>query len=263
MGISLTPMVKNILLITIGVFFLQNVVPVFNTIFTLYPVLASHFYPFQFVSYIFLHGSLGHIFSNMLGLIVFGPMLETVWGPKRFLVFYLITGIGAGLIQNGINYYEVNKLENIANQFLLEPTFEHLNAFSQTSLSGGIDDETLEIFKNNPTDPENIRVSKTFVRESIDRYLNSPNIGMVGASGAIFGIMAAFALLFPNTELMLLFFPFPIKAKYFVLLYGVVEYFSGIQRTEGDNVAHFAHLGGMLFGFILVKYWGNSRKHFY
>ncbi|MDJ1470119.1 rhomboid family intramembrane serine protease [Cytophagaceae bacterium DM2B3-1] len=258
-------MVRNLLLITIVIFFLQGLFDLIPK-FALYPFLSNYFIPFQLVTYIFLHGGLGHIFSNMFGLVMFGPMLERVWGPSRFLIFYLITGIGAGLIHNGINYYEVVRMEKAANVYLMEPTASNLSTFTSENehlLSQRFTMEFLDKFDKDPNNPDYIQLGKKFVRDQIDEYLNNPNLGTVGASGALFGIMAAFALLFPNTELLFLFLPIPIKAKYFVLLYGIYEYYSGIHRTEGDNVAHFAHLGGMLFGFILVKLWGTDRQRFY
>lgn len=256
-------MVKNILFFTIAMFFLQNVISLVTPYLALYSFLSPYFIPFQLGTYIFLHGGIGHIFSNMLGLIVFGPMLERVWGGGRFLMFYLITGIGAGLIHNAINYYEFQQMQQAANQYVLNPSAVSLQDFVNTHLSGSVNMDFLEAFEKNPDSVEYIQKSKQFVQQEVDDFINNPGRITVGASGAIFGIMAAFALLFPNTELFLLFFPFPIKAKYFVILYGVMEYYSGIHRTEGDNVAHFAHLGGMLFGFILVKLWGTDRQRFY
>ncbi len=268
MGLTFTPMVRNLLLATIIIYLLQFVFRTwFIPVFGLHSFLSSYFYPFQLVSYIFLHDqqSIMHIFSNMFGLIIFGPMLERVWGPGRFLMFYLITGIGAGLIQNGINYYEMMQMQESANQYLLNPEAGKLAKFLSKYIPAFYEEKLpfLQEFENNPANPEYIATTKGWVTQVVETYLNNPNAVTVGASGALFGLMAAFALLFPNTELYLLFLPFPIKAKYFVLLYGLFEYYSGIQRTAGDNVAHFAHLGGMLFGFILVKLWGANKQRFY
>ncbi|MCU0352721.1 MAG: rhomboid family intramembrane serine protease [Cytophagales bacterium] len=260
MGLTLTPMVRNLLFFTIGFFLLQQFVGWFTSAFSVHSFLSSRFQLYQLVTYIFLHGSLMHIFSNMFGLIMFGPMLERVWGPGRFLAFYLITGIGAALIHNGINYYEMMQMQEAANDFLSSPTPSNFADYLYRFDLKLNDPEFLENFDNNPNNPELLRQSKQVVRASLTELLDVPTLG---ASGAVFGIMAAFALLFPNTELFLLFFPFPIKAKYFVILYGLFEYYSGIQRNPGDNVAHFAHLGGMLFGFILVKLWGTQRNRFY
>jgi membrane associated rhomboid family serine protease len=266
MGLSLTPMVRNILLVTILFFLLQQVFVQLTPVFALYSFLSPYFHAFQLVSYIFLHGGLMHIFSNMFGLVMFGPMLERVWGPSRFLVFYLITGVGAGLIHNGINFYEMLQLQEAANLYLANPDADKLSSFLSDYTSPRFYDQNLSFllnFEKNPANPEYIAQGKLWVSQILDSYLNNPEAYTVGASGSIFGVMAGFALLFPNTELLFLLFPIPIKAKYFVLLYGFFEYYSGIQRAEGDNVAHFAHLGGMLFGFILVKLWGTNRQSFY
>ncbi len=267
MGLSLTPMVKNLLIATIIMFVLQRIfITLVTPYLALYQFVSPNFYPFQLVTYIFLHSTkdVFHIFSNMIGLAIFGPMLERAWGGGRFLVFYLLTGIGAGLIQNAINHYEFVHMQEAANQYLIQPSAVGLADFFINHFSGYPTNfqQFLEAFEKNPDNLQYISESKQVVLRSVDSFINN-SMGTVGASGAIFGIMAAFALLFPNTELFLLFIPFPIKAKYFVILYGVMEYFSGIQRTPGDNVAHFAHLGGMFFGFILVKIWGTDKKRFY
>lgn len=168
---------------------------------------SDYFLPHQLVSYIFMHATydvggnivFGHIFFNMFAVFMFGRTLETVWGPKRFLVYYMFTGIGAGLVQELVWYIQ--------------------------------------------TDPA---------------YYNY--VVTVGASGAVFGILLAFGMLFPNSQLFIIPFPFPIKAKYFVIGYGVLELFMGVARFSGDNVAHFAHLGGLVFGLILILYWKRKNK---
>ena len=118
----------------------------------------------------------------------------------------------------------------------------------------------MEKFKSYPNDPKTVQDSLTIVNQIVGSQVNEP---MVGASGAIFGVIMAFGLLFPNTQLFLLFPPIPIKAKYLVIFYGAYELYSGVYRAQTDNVAHFAHIGGMLFAFILVKYWNSQRKTFY
>lgn len=172
----------------------------------LFRIIGLHFFsseffqPHQLVTYMFAHGGLGHIFFNMFAVFMFGRTLETVWGPKRFLIYYMITGIGAGLVQ-----------------------------------------ET--VWALTLADPMAINYSVT-----------------VGASGAVFGILLAFGMLFPNAELIMIPIPIPIKAKYFVIGYGVLELFLGVANFSGDNVAHFAHLGGLLFGLILILYWRKKNK---
>ena len=168
---------------------------------------------------------------------MFGRVLEGVWGSKRFLIYYMVTGVGAGIIQL------------IVIHFRLMPLYEMLTPEDLQYVM----DKGYDIIQSgqNFTDP-------------IAGKLNAlMNVTTVGASGAVFGILLAFGMLFPNTELMLLFPPIPIKAKWFVIIYGCIELFSGVANTAGDNVAHFAHLGGMLFGFILLKYWQKNSNHFY
>lgn len=178
------------------------------------------FKPVQLITHMFMHGSLLHIFSNMFALFMFGAVLEKVWGPKRFLLFYLVTGLGAAFLHTGVQAWIVH---NFTGSFA--PAISVVNEFPQVAA-----------------------------------LYSSPTIG---ASGAIFGILVAFGMLFPNSELMLLFLPIPIKAKYFVTMYVVWELYRGIAMDPSDNVAHFAHLGGALFGFLLVKYWNRHKDYFY
>jgi len=260
--LQITPTVKNLLILNIVFFIIDAYVLPLSARFALMPVLSPSFMPYQFVSYMFLHGGFGHLFSNMFGLFMFGPLLERMWGPKRFLFFYFFTGIGAGLLFSAIGYYENTQLLKAVEVFIQYPTPDglvdfmshHAKGFYQSNL------DFLNKFEENPTNSSYIQESIGFVK---DYYQTQSNIPMVGASGAIFGILMAFGLLFPNTELFMLFIPFPIKAKYFVAFYGLYELYSGIQNAQSDNVAHFAHVGGMLFAYILLRYWGTQKQNFY
>ena len=189
-------------------------------LFSLFYPASPYFKPMQLVTHMFMHGNLGHIFSNMFALFMFGTVLEQVWGPKRFLSFYFITGLGAMVLHTAVQAWIIH---NYTGSFA--PSIQMLNEFP---------------------DAASMYVTPT-----------------VGASGAIFGILIAFGMLFPNTELYLMFIPVPVKAKYFVSLYVVYELYRGISMSQGDNVAHFAHLGGALFGFLLVKYWNRNRFTLY
>ena len=189
-------------------------------LFSLFYPASPYFKPIQLVTHMFMHGNLGHLFSNMFALFMFGTVLERVWGPQRFLFFYFVTGLGAMLLHTAVQAFIIH---NFTGSFA--PAMQLVNEFPD--------------------------VASMYVTPT------------VGASGAIFGILIAFGTLFPNTELLFLFFPVPIKAKYFVSLYVVWELYRGISMSEGDNVAHFAHLGGALFGFLLVKYWNRNRDFFY
>ena len=185
----------------------------------------------------FMHGGISHIFFNMFAVWMFGKVLEQVWGPKRFLIYYMATGIGAGLIQLLVAYIRIIPLNELVTPEQMDYIVTNGYELLQTN--------------RNYSDPVSGQLNILI------------NISTVGASGAVFGILLAFGMLFPNTELMLLFPPIPIKAKWFVIMYGVFELYSGFANNPNDNVAHFAHLGGMLFGFILIKYWKADRNKFY
>lgn len=181
--------------------------------------LASDFKLFQLISYMFMHADIQHIFFNMFAVWMFGRTLEQVMGPKRFLIYYMVCGIGAGLIQELVQYGEYVMV---------------LQDYQQVDTGFGI-----------------IPMSD---------YLNMMNT--VGASGAVYGILLAFGMLFPNSQMFVFPIPFPIKAKYFVIGYAVIELLLGMGRA-GDGIAHFAHLGGMLFGLLLILYWKKNNGQFY
>ncbi|GAA4018513.1 rhomboid family intramembrane serine protease [Hymenobacter fastidiosus] len=259
---NLTPTVRTLLFINIGVFLLQTQLTSRMNFLALYSVESAYFQPWQFVTYMFMHGGFMHLLSNMFGLISFGPLLEQRWGGNRFLTFWLICGIGAGVLYSGVRYFEINKMRQDLEIFRQDPTDVHLQDFVEHNMK-----EYEESFQPvirqlhaTPGDQQLIQGALASLQQMYNSGLNSP---MLGASGALFGILFAFAYLFPNTELMLLFFPFPIKAKYFVALYALYELYNGVHRTPGDNVAHFAHLGGMLIGFVLLKIWERGRTRFY
>lgn len=189
---------------------------------------AKNFHIHQIVSYMFMHDtrSIGHVFFNMFAVYMFGRVLENVWGPKRFLLFYFVTGIGAGLMQELVWFINLSDV-----------------------VMGGHD---------------MINVNGVQLMAKSD-FLNL--FVTVGASGAVFGILLAFGMLFPNVPLYLMFVPIPIKAKYFVVGYGLIELFLGVANFGGDTVAHFAHLGGMLFGYFMIRYWrkkdARNGRYFY
>lgn len=237
---TLPPVIKNLIIIN-ALFYLATLAfgQVFR--FDLVDILGLHypkseaFKPIQFISYMFMHGSLSHIFFNMFALWMFGNVLENIWGPKRFFAYYMATGVGAALTHLLIGYIRFN---NIASQ--LSPEMVNM------VMSEGLDALN-----------RGMNFSHSGMA-SLNLILNTPT---VGASGSVFGILLAFGMMFPNS-LIYLYFAIPIKAKWFVIGYGAVELFGGIMNTAGDNVAHFAHLGGMVFGFILIKYW-QKQKHLF
>ncbi|MCB2379769.1 rhomboid family intramembrane serine protease [Hymenobacter sp. BT635] len=259
---NLTPTVRILLFINLGVYLLQTQLPHQMNMLALYPITSQYFQPWQFVTYMFMHGSIMHLLSNMFGLVSFGPLLEQRWGGNRFLTFWMICGIGAGILYSGVRYYELDKMQHDIEVFKQNPTDVNLLDFVETNMPGyeASYQPIVRQLHATPDDQSLVQGVLTSLESTYMRSLNSP---MVGASGALFGLLFAFAFLFPNTELMLLFFPFPIKAKYFVGLYALYELYAGIHRVPGDNVAHFAHLGGLLIGFIVLKFWERSRTRFY
>ena len=176
--------------------------------------LASDFHFYQFFTYMFLHAGFTHILFNMFALWMFGSVIERVWGPKKFLFYYIVCGIGAGLVQELVQY---------ADYYM-----QGLSAYEYVSVGD--------------------------TRMSMAAYLNLRTT--IGASGAVYGILLAFGMIFPNERLFIIPFPFPIKAKWLIVGYIAIEFFSAMGQNDG--VAHMAHLGGMLFGFLLIRYW---QKH--
>ncbi len=263
----LPEVVKNLLIIN-GLFFLgtlaaQNFGIDLLRILGLHYIHSEYFSPYQFVTHMFMHGSFLHIFSNMFALWMFGTMLENFWGGKRFLIFYFFTGLGAALIHSGVSYYEIHTLEKAADVYLNNPGYESFKVFVDGNISAT---PTLHDFIN---DWAATGGSSAYYSEA-EKFVNmivrsAQNVPTVGASGAVFGVLLAFGMLFPNTVLYIYFF-LPLKAKYFVIIYAAFELYAGYQSIQGNmttNIAHFAHLGGMLFGFILIKYWQKNSRRFY
>jgi len=218
---NLRSVTANLIIINIVFFLINNVVGVKMVEYCALFYPASPFFkPIQLVTHMFMHGGVGHIFGNMLALFMFGSALERVWGPKRFLVFYFVTGLGAAVLYMGVQAFIVYNFTGS-----IHPSVEKVNEFTKV----------LQIY-------------------------GTP---VLGASGAVFGILVAFGMLFPNSEILLLIFPVPIKAKYFVSIYFLYELYEGIANNPGDEVAHFAHVGGAVFGFILVKLWNRNRDYLY
>jgi membrane associated rhomboid family serine protease len=260
MRFQFTPMVKNLLIINVAVFVLSYLFPGVNSILTLKDFSSEHFFPTQLATCMFVHFGFMHLFGNMLSLYMFGTVLENFWGSRRFLLFYVVCGVGASLIYAGVHHYEIGRLKTIYNSYSEAPSFNDLSAFEKQYGHTLFTTEGKEMVEENPTLPQLVTEVKSTMEMCISAAVDAP---MGGASGAVFGILIAFAVLFPNTELMMLFIPFPIKAKYFILIYAFMELSLGVIRLPGDNIAHFAHLGGALFGFILVKYWQKQRNTFY
>ncbi len=267
----LPPIVKNLLIIN-GLFFLATIALGNAFGIDLYRVLGLHFpgaqnfAPYQFVSYMFMHGGFTHLFFNMFALWMFGNVLENVWGPKRFLTYYFITGFGAALLHYAILYYQMLPTLQAVNMVLENPDHESVKAFFESDYFKVTSYEIQNNFRVFTRDYNSLISSSpnealvravNFLNQYKIDFLNAPVV--VGASGAVFGILLAFGMLFPNS-LIYLFFAIPIKAKYFVMMYGAMELYFGIANRPGSNVAHFAHLGGMLFGYLLIRYWKSKGR---
>ena len=261
---QLTPAAKNILIINGIIYILSDFIGLRSYIIENFGMRYFHsenFQPYQILTYMWVHGGFGHLFSNMFSVLVFAPILERVWGSKKFLIYYLITGIGAGILYSGINYYENYSFEIKVKSYEQNPSPESFRKLILNNSSEYYNQlyDFIDSYEQNPSN-SNDNLSIAYANNLLKVKGDVP---MVGASGAVFGILLAFAMLFPNMELMLLFFPIPVKAKYLVLVYGIYELWSEINRMPGDNVAHFAHLGGMLIGYLILKYWKRKYGTFY
>ncbi|WP_310391011.1 rhomboid family intramembrane serine protease [Hymenobacter sp.] len=262
---NLTPTVRTLLLANI-IFYLAQIslLPLITQVGSLYPIGSPYFFPWQFLTYMFLHGSFFHILFNMFGLISFGPLLEQRWGGQRFLVFWLICGVGAGVLYEGVRFYEGNKMEQARQEFRRAPSGGDFAEFFRAYYPEATGYETLAgALTRNPDNTEYRKAATDAVDAVVTESRDSRNAGMLGASGALFGVLFAFAYLFPNTKLFIFPLPVPIAAKYLVFGYALFELYQGVHRTPGDNVAHFAHLGGLLIGFIVLKFWESGRERFY
>lgn len=265
----LPTVVKNLLIINV-IFFLATIA--FQNQFDLTDYLGLH-YPtstkfrvYQFVTYMFMHGSIEHIFFNMFALWMFGYAIENYWGPKRFLNYYLFCGLGAAATHYAIYFFQVRDVLAPVNAYLDHPTLsalpgvmDHIQGLDPKNISDALR-TALSHYNAAGTPDEQLRASVELLAQYRIDFLNAPVV--VGASGSIFGILLAFGMMFPNSMIYMYFF-LPMKAKYFVILYGAIELFSGLRAVPGDNVAHFAHLGGMLFGLILLLYWRNRSGRMY
>jgi membrane associated rhomboid family serine protease len=272
----LPPVIKNLLIIN-GIFFLTTLVLEERFHVNLVELLGLHYFfseafrPHQIITYLFMHGGFSHLLFNMFALWMFGNVLENVWGSKRFLIYYLVCGLGAALLHYTIHYFEIQPTMHALNEYLLNPSLE---GFKELQTSGYIKIGKPEsLVKLQPyidavnrneaggSAPALLEATVDFVMEYKKNFLNEPVV--VGASGSVFGLLLAFGMLFPNSMIYMYFF-FPIKAKYFVIIYGVIELVGAINPIGAeDNVAHYAHLGGMLFGFILIKIWKRTTPQQY
>lgn len=237
----ITEGIKHLLIVNL-LFFIATALygDLFYEWFSLWYLQNPNFGIWQVVSHMFMHGGLMHIVFNMYALWAFGSPLERMWGTRKFLFFYFSAGLGAALIHTGVNYYHVKQgLDVLTSAGISEAqVFDLLN-------QGKYNEAWLQV------GPPGV----------VNAFLDSFFTPAVGASGAIYGILVAFGMLFPNSELFLIFLPVPIKAKYFIPALILLDLFSGVTGYSifGAGIAHFAHLGGALFGFIMMWYWKNNQ----
>ncbi|RUT70288.1 rhomboid family intramembrane serine protease [Flavobacterium cupreum] len=240
---NMTPVVKQLLIINIIFFIGSQLVPVSYEYFAMFFPENPSFKAWQPITHMFMHGGILHIAFNMFAMVSFGSALEHFWGGKKFLFFYISCGLGAALLHTGVNYYffqdSINTLT--ANGFNKADILQILN-------EGKIDTRWQEL----------LTVSQ--FESFTGAYIGT----VVGASGAIYGLLTAFAFMFPNAELALMFIPVPIKAKYFVPVILAIDLFLGFRGNSlfgsgGTGVAHFAHLGGALTGFLMMLYWKKNQ----
>lgn len=240
---SIPPVVKNLLIINILVWFFMAIIPaadqVLNKYLALYYFSSPAFQPYQLFTYMFLHGNFMHLFFNMFALFIFGKTIEMAMGSARFLFYYVTCGICAALVQMGVFAIYIHNLEGLMPADVVQQVVEQGYGILQRGY--------------NYTDPD---------CAALNAFINTP---MVGASGAIYGVLLAFGFLFPNIPVYLFFIPVPIKSKWLIIGYFVIELLYGVSGSA-DGVAHFAHLGGMIFGFLILLYWrkkGIFNNHWF
>lgn len=251
------PIVKNLIIINVLVFLLQNVMgDAVDTWFALHYWESPLFKWWQLFTHMFMHATLTHIFFNMFALWMFGSIIENMLGSQRFLMFYLICGVGAAFCHLAVLGYQFNGLHTAFMHFQAHPTADEYAKFLRAR--GLVDRGLVEAWR--AAGGANSEYAMAAIRSINQYYLSHINEATVGASGAVYGLLFAVGFLLPDLEFFLIFPPMPIKAKWMVTAYAAIELFSGIQNSAGDNVAHFAHLGGMLFAFILLKVWRTPRR---
>ncbi len=239
---KITEAIKHLIILNVILFAAKSLIPSLplDQYLALFFPQNEHFGVWQFVSHMFMHGGFTHILFNMYALWAFGSPLEQMWGRNKFIFFYFSAGIGAGLIYTGVNYFQFNNIYN-----------ELINA--------GI--QTVDIQNLLTTGSYNTGILEYVSEKSITDLYQIYNTPAIGASGAVYGVLVAFGMSFPNAKLALIFFPVPIAAKYFIPVLIGLDLFSGLTGFSlfGANTAYFAHVGGAIIGFIMMKYWQKNQ----
>ncbi|NCT09193.1 MAG: rhomboid family intramembrane serine protease [Flavobacteriia bacterium] len=238
---QITDAIKHIIIINVIVFIAPQLLQTdFTNILALHFPKNEHFGFWQYVTHMFMHGGFAHILFNMYGLWAFGTPLEQMWGKNKFIFFYFSAGIGAGLIYTLVNYYQFNSIYEL-----------FINA-------GLTNDEIISILKAGST--TDYRVTTAITQLQFEKIFSLYNAPAVGASGAVYGVLVAFGMYFKDAKLALIFFPVPIAAKYFIPIMILGDLFFGMTKYSVGNIAHFAHIGGAIIGFLLAFYW--KKNHF-
>ena len=237
---NLTDAIKHLIIINVIVFIVPQFLQLdFTNMFALHYPKNEHFGFWQYVTHMFMHGSFPHILFNMYGLYAFGTPLEQMWGKKKFIFFYFSAGIGAGLIYSLVNYYQFNGIYEI-----------FINAGLNNS-------EIISILNAGSTNDS--RLTGLLTNEKFTEIWSLYHTPAVGASGAVYGVLVAFGLYFKDAKLALIFFPVPIAAKYFIPVMILGDLFFGMTKYSVGNVAHFAHIGGAIIGFIIAYFWKKNQ----
>lgn len=241
---NFTDAIKHLIVINIIVFVAPQLMQTdYTNILALHFPKNEHFGFWQYATHLFMHGGFAHILFNMYGLWAFGTPLEQMWGKNKFIFFYFSSGIGAGLIYTLVNYYQFNAIYDL---------------FIQTGLT---DNEVIAILKEGSTN--DIRVLQAITQQQFNEIFALYNTPAVGASGAVYGVLVAFGMYFKDAKLALIFFPVPIAAKYFIPIMILGDLFFGVTKYSVGNIAHFAHIGGALIGFIIAFYWKKNQFKMY
>ena len=237
---NITDAIKHLIIINIFFFMGPQFLKLdFSNLLALHFPKNEHFGIWQYITHMFMHGSFGHILFNMYGLWAFGSPLEKMWGKHKFIFFYFSAGIGAGLIYTLVNYYQFNGIYDLFLNAGLNPS------------------EIITILESAKT--SDTRVIENITQEQFNNIIGLYNAKAVGASGAVYGVLVAFGMYFKDAKLALIFFPIPIAAKYFIPLLIAIDLFFGMTDYSIGNIAHFAHVGGALIGFMIAWYWKKNQ----
>jgi membrane associated rhomboid family serine protease len=237
---NITGAIKHLIIINVILFVGPQFMKLdFSNLLALHFPKNEHFGIWQYITHMFMHGSFGHILFNMYGLWAFGAPLEKMWGKNKFIFFYFSAGIGAGLVYTLVNYYQFNEIYNL-----------FINAGLQQS-------EIITILESAKTN--DLRVIEYITQEQFNRIIGLYNAKAVGASGAVYGVLVAFGMYFKDAKLALIFLPIPIAAKYFIPILIAIDVFFGMTDYSIGNIAHFAHIGGAIIGFIIAWYWKKNQ----